>query len=181
MIFRLTERDLQTKYGTFREILYYDGQKESIALVMGNVEAEENVICRVHSACVSGHVFNSVECECQAEMEAAQGLIQKAGKGVIIYLEQEGKGNGHLALMASIPYKKAGMKQSQAYEKAGFEADARSFRPAAEILADLKVRSIVLLTNNAGKAVDLRKASITVSATKEISTEPSAETFIGGL
>ena len=164
MIYRLTERDLDTKFGSYREILYYDGQKESIALVMGNVELQEDVLCRVHSACVSGHVFNSVECECQAEMEAAQSLIQKTGKGVIIYLEQEGKGNGHLALMASIPYKKAGMKQSEAYRRAGFEADARSFRPAAEILAELKVKSVVLLTNNAGKADDLRKASIMVSA-----------------
>jgi GTP cyclohydrolase II len=168
MIFRLTERDLQTKYGTFREILYYDGQKESIALVMGVVENEASVICRVHSACVSGHVFNSVECECQQEMETAQEAIQKAGKGVIIYLEQEGKGNGHLALMASIPHKKAGMKQSEAYEKVGFEPDARSFRPAAEILADLKVKSVVLLTDNAKKADDLRKWSINVSGTKEI-------------
>lgn len=164
MIFRLTERDLQTKYGMFREILYYDGQKESIALVMGNIENGEDVICRVHSACVSGHVFNSVECECQAEMEAAQSAIQAAGKGVIIYLEQEGKGNGHLALMASIPYKKAGMKQSEAYEKAGFEKDARSFRPAAEILKDLKVKSVVLLTENAGKADDLRKFGVVVSS-----------------
>jgi len=168
MIFRLTKRDLDTKYGTFHEILYYDGQKESIALVMGKVEAGENVICRVHSACVSGHVFNSIECECQAEMEAAQSAIRQAGKGVIIYLEQEGKGNGHLALMASIPHKKAGMKQSQAYEKAGFEKDARSFRPAAEILADLKVKSIVLLTNNAGKAEDLRKFGIAVTDTKNL-------------
>ena len=166
MIFRLTERDLNTKFGAFREILYYDGQKESIALVMGNIENEEDVICRVHSACVSGHVFNSVECECQQEMETAQGLIQQKGQGVIIYLEQEGKGNGHLALMASIPYKKAGMKQSEAYEKAGFEADARSFRAASEILADLRVRSVVLLTNNAGKADDLRKAAINVSGTR---------------
>lgn len=168
MIFKLIERDLQTKYGTFREILYYDGQKESIALVMGQVEAAENVICRVHSACVSGHVFNSVECECRMEMETAQSAIQMAGKGVIIYLEQEGKGNGHLALMASIPHKKAGIKQAEAYEMAGFEKDARSFRPAAEILRDLKVKSIVLLTNNAGKAEDLRRFSITVSGTKEL-------------
>lgn len=163
MIFKLTERDLQTKYGTFREILYYDGQKESIALVMGNIENCEDVICRVHSACVSGHVFNSVECECQKEMEAAQSAIQKAGKGLIIYLEQEGKGNGHLALMASIPYKKAGLKQSEAYEKAGFEKDARSFRPAAEILRDLQVKSVILLTDNAGKAESLRKFGIAVS------------------
>ncbi|HMS42131.1 MAG TPA: hypothetical protein PKE69_18000 [Pyrinomonadaceae bacterium] len=168
MIFKLTERDLKTKFGTFREILYYDGQKESIALVMGNVENETDVICRVHSACISGHVFNSIECECQAEMEVAQSAIQTAGKGLIIYLEQEGKGNGHLALMASIPYKKAGMKQSEAYEKAGFEKDARSFRPAAEILADLKVKSVVLLTNNAEKAEDLRRAAITVVATKQV-------------
>ena len=168
MIFRLTERDLQTKFGTFREILYYDGQKESIALVMGIIENESNVICRVHSACVSGHVFNSVECECQKEMEAAQFAIQNAGKGVIIYLEQEGKGNGHLALMASIPYKKAGMSQSESYEKAGFEKDARIFRPAAEILADLRAKSVVLLTNNAGKADDLKKYSINVSAVKDL-------------
>lgn len=168
MIFRLTERDLQTRYGTFREILYYDGQKESIALVMGDVENGEEIICRVHSACVSGHVFNSVECECQAEMEAAQSEIRTAGKGVIIYLEQEGKGNGHLALMASIPYKKVGIKQSEAYERAGFEKDARSFRPAAEILRDLNVKSIILLTNNVGKAEDLRKYGITVSDTKEV-------------
>lgn len=168
MIFKLTERDLQTKYGTFREVLYYDGQKESIALVMGDVENEENLICRIHSACVSGHVFNSIECECQGEMEAAQSEIQKVGKGVIIYLEQEGKGNGHLALMASIPYKKAGMKQSEAYEKAGFEKDARSFRPAAEILKDLNVKSVILLTDNVGKAESLGKFGIIVSETKTI-------------
>ncbi|MBX7173248.1 MAG: hypothetical protein K1X72_19925 [Pyrinomonadaceae bacterium] len=175
MIFKLAERDLQTKYGTFREILYYDGQKESIALVMGEVEKNENVICRIHSACVSGHVFNSVECECQAEMEAAQSEIQKAGNGVIVYLEQEGKGNGHLALMASIPYKKAGMKQSEAYEKAGFEKDARSFRPAAEILRDLQVKSVILLTNNAEKAEDLRKFGIVVTELKDLSTKPHEE------
>ena len=168
MIFRLTERDLETRYGTFREILYYDGQKESIVLVLGDVENESDVICRVHSACVSGHVFNSVECECQAEMEAAQDAIQAAGKGVIVYLEQEGKGNGHLALMASIPYKKAGMKQSEAYEKAGFEKDARIFRPAAEILRELKIKSVVLLTGNPEKTEDLRKFGIDVSGINDM-------------
>lgn len=168
MIVRLIERDLSTRYGRFREILYYDGQKESIALVMGDVEGAAEVLCRIHSACVSAHVFNSVECECREEMAAAQALIEKEGRGVIVYLEQEGKGNGHLALLASIPHKKAGSKQSEAYEKAGFEADARSFRPAAEILADLKIESIVLLTGNAGKADDLRRASINVSGTRPV-------------
>ena len=173
MIIRLAERELKTKFGNFREILYYDGQSESIALIMGEVEGLENILCRIHSSCISAHVFNSVECECREEMETSQTLIERDGKGVIVYLDQEGKGNGHLALMASIPHKKAGLKQSEAYKKVGFEADARSFRPAVEILSDLKVKSVILLTNNPDKADELKKASINVSETKEltISTE----------
>lgn len=168
MIVRLAERVLKTKFGVFREILYYDGQSESIALVMGNVEAQENVFCRIHSSCISAHVFNSIECECREEMEMSQFLIEQKGQGVIVWLDQEGKGNGHLALMASIKHKKAGLSQSEAYQKAGYEADARSYRPAAEILSDLKVKSVVLLTNNPEKAEDLRRASIIVSDTKQI-------------
>lgn len=169
MNIRLAEREFKTKFGTFSEILYYDGQAESIALVMGDVVGQDSVLCRVHSACIGGHVFNSVECECADEMAAAQAAIQAAGRGVIIYLDQEGKGNGHLALMKSIPFKKAGMSQGEAYKKAGFEADARSFRPAAEILADLGVMSVILLTNNPKKADDLRRYSIVVSDTRELS------------
>jgi GTP cyclohydrolase II len=103
-------------------------------------------------------------------METSQALIEREGKGVIVYLDQEGKGNGHLALMASIEHKKSGLSQSEAYKKVGFEADARRFRPAAEILADLKIKSVVLLTNNTAKADDLRNWSIIVSGTKEIKT-----------
>lgn len=177
MIVRLAERDLKTKYGDFREILYYDGQSESIALVTGNVEAQENVFCRIHSSCISAHIFNSIECECREEMEASQALIEREGKGVIIYLDQEGKGNGHLALMASIPHKKAGLSQGEAYKKVGYEVDARRFRPAAEILTELNVKSVVLLTDNAEKAEDLRRAAIIVSDTKKlsISTKGSAK------
>lgn len=163
---RLAERELETKFGTFTEILYGDGRSESIALVLGEVAYRENVLCRIHSACIAGHVFNSTECECSAEMAAAQAAISEAGKGVIIYLDQEGKGNGHLALMKSIPFKKAGHSQAKAYEMAGFMADARSYQAAAEILVDLKVSSIILLTNNREKTEDLRRASINVSGTR---------------
>ena len=169
MIFRLKERDLETKFGVFREVLYYDGQKESIAIVMGEVENQEDVLCRIHSSCVSAQVFNSIECDCREQMESSQAMIERAGKGIIIYLDQEGKGNGHLALMESIGHKKAGVPQGEAYEKAGFEKDARSFRPAAEILADLNVESVILITGNAGKADDLRKMGIKVSGIKETS------------
>jgi GTP cyclohydrolase II len=71
MIIRLAERELKTKFGIFREILYYDGQSESIALVMGETEAQGNVLCRIHSSCISAHVFNSIECERREEMSAA--------------------------------------------------------------------------------------------------------------
>ena len=168
MIIRLAERELRTKFGTFTEILYYDGQKESIALVMGDVAGGEEVFCRVHSHCIGAHVFNSIECDCREQMEAAQALIEKEGRGVIIWLDQEGKGNGHLALMQSIPFKKAGDPQAVAYVKAGFKADDRSYRAAADILNDLKVKSIVLLANGTGKADDLRKEAIIVSTTKTL-------------
>jgi GTP cyclohydrolase II len=166
---QLAQRELNTKYGVFSEILFYDGQAETIALVMGDVANAENVLCRVHSACIGGHVFNSVECECADEMRASQEMIGQARKGVIIYLDQEGRGNGHLALIKSIPFKKAGLNQGEAYEKAGYRADARSYQPAAAILAELDVKSVVLLTNNPGKAEDLRRASIVISDTKQIS------------
>jgi GTP cyclohydrolase II len=162
----LATRDLKTKYGTFREVLYYDGQKESIALVMGDVAGEGEVLCRVHSACLAGHVFNSVECDCAEQFEAAQQEIESAGRGVIIYLDQEGKGNGHLALIESIKYKKE-FGQAEAYVRAGYKEDARSYRAAAEILADLKIKSIIMLTGNPEKAEDLRRESIIVSGTKE--------------
>lgn len=171
MIARLAERELNTKFGTFSEILYYDGRSESIALVMGELEGAEDVLCRVHSACIGGHVFNSVECECADEMAAAQSAIQAAGRGVIIFLEQEGRGNGHLALMKSIPFKKAGSTQSEAYEKAGFAADSRDYRPAAAILGELNVRSVVLLTDNPGKISTLEKAGVTISRTKQLSKD----------
>jgi GTP cyclohydrolase II len=165
MISRLAQRPLETKFGTFKEVLYYDGRCESIALVMGDVAGRANVLCRIHSACIGGHVFNSVECECAAEMRAAQKAIQDAGRGVIIYLEQEGKGNGHLALMLSMPFKKAGHSQAEAYELAGYSADARSYFPAASILRELGVKSVSVMTENASKAQELREHGIEVADT----------------
>ena len=167
MIISLAHRDLRTKYGTFTEVLYYDGQKESIAIVMGDIAGQQNVICRIHSNCISAHVFNSIECTCREEMEAAQAAIEREGRGVIIWLDQEGKGNGHLALIESMKYKKES-GQAEAYVKAGYKADGRDYRAAGEILVDLKVGSIILLTNSEEKAADLRKESINVSGLRDL-------------
>ena len=163
MIKRLAERELITKFGIFTEILYYDGRQESIALVMGDVAGADALLCRVHSHCIGAHVFNSIECTCREEMKAAQKLIQEAGRGVIIWLDQEGKGNGHLALIESIPFKKE-HGQARAYEMAGYKGDARDYRAVAHILNDLEVRSIVLLARSESKVEDLRRESVIVSS-----------------
>jgi GTP cyclohydrolase II len=163
MIIRLAEGPLKTRFGSFNQILYYDGQKESIALVMGDVAHKENVLCRVHSQCINGHVFNSIECDCREQMEMAQQLIQQAGNGVVIWLDQEGKNNGHLALLLSRKLKDEGVSQTEAYMKLGYSADARSYIRAAEILRDLTVQSINLLTNNPEKVSQLRSEGLVIA------------------
>ena len=168
MIIRLAERELRTKYGTFNEVLYYDGQMESMAIVMGDIANEENVLCRVHSHCVGAHLFNSIECDCREQMAAAQAAIEQEGRGVIIWLDQEAKGNGHLALIQSTPFKKAGDPQAVAYENAGFRADARDYQAAVQILEDLGVRSIILLANDDRKADQLRRDGVGVSGTRSL-------------
>ena len=162
MIVKIAEGNLKTKYGEFQESLYYDGQKESIALTMGRIEGAENVLCRVHSACLFGHYFNSIECDCREQMEISQQLIQRQGIGIIILLDQEGKGNGHFALLNSVKYKREGIKQSDAYEVVGFIKDARDFRSAAKILKDLGVKSIKMLTDNPDKIDTLTQFGIHV-------------------
>ena len=168
MIIRLAEGDLRTRFGTFHQVLYYDGRQESIALVMGDVSGAESVLCRVHSHCTNGHVFNSVECDCRDQMESAQRMIQAAGRGVVIWLDQEGKGNGHMALLASRRLKDEGLSQAEAYVRLGYPADARSFVPAAEILRDLGVHSITLLTDNPDKAQQLQDDGLVIAGLREL-------------
>jgi len=168
MIIRLADRSLQTRFGVFDEILFYDGLSECIALVMGEVRNEDDVLVRIHSSCISAHVFNSIECTCREEMEAAQTLIGQNGRGVVIWLDQEGKGNGHLALIESIKYKRQGFDQAEAYVKAGYRKDGRDYRPAADVLNEIGVRSVILLTDNQKKADELRDHSITVSAIRPL-------------
>ena len=166
MIVKLAEGNLQTKWGTYHEMLYYDGQRESIALVMGEVSGEEDILCRVHSSCLFAHAFNSIECDCREQMEISQQLIQQVGRGIIIWLEQEGKGNGHFALLKSVAHKRQGLKQADAYEAVGFKKDARDFRAAAEILQDIGVGSIRMLTNNPRKVETLTQFGIKVTGTR---------------
>lgn len=163
MVIRLAEGTLNTKFGMFNQILYYDGQKETIALVMGEVAQKDNVLCRVHSHCISAHVFNSIECDCREQMEMAQRMIQQAGSGVIIWLDQEGKNNGHMALLLSRKLKDEGISQAEAYKQLGYSEDARSYVRAGEILRELNVHSITLMTNNPEKTSQLREDGLVIA------------------
>jgi GTP cyclohydrolase II len=174
MIIRIAEAQLHTKFGTFREILYYDGKQEAIAIVMGDVQHGEEILCRIHSHCLTAHVFNSVECDCREQMERAQRLIEQRGVGVIIWLDQEGRGNGHLALMRSRALQGQGMSQTEAYVRLGYEADARSYTRAAEILRDLEITSIRLMTNSPQKVAGLQAAGINIAGTQPLVLEPGA-------
>lgn len=171
MIVRLTEGALRTRYGEFREVLYYDGQKETIALVMGDVAGAEDVLCRVHSSCLRGHAFASVECDCREQFETSQALIEREGRGVLLWFDEEGRGNGHMALLASIRLKAEGVGQADAYERLGYERDARSFRRAAEILRELGVASVVLLTDNDAKRAGLERENMKVAGTRRIALD----------
>jgi GTP cyclohydrolase II len=162
MINLLVETNLSTQFGLFRLLLYTDGLIEIPVLVMGNVSGAELVILRMHSTCINGHYFNSTECDCMAQMTAAQAQIQTAGSGIIILLNQEGKGNGYLGLLKSKPFKEQGMPQPQAYIAAGYPADARDYTIAADILRDLGVRSVSLITENVDKIEQLRGLGVVV-------------------
>lgn len=162
MIVQLAESTLRTRYGDYREVLFYDGSRELVAMVLGDVAAQEGVLCRIHSSCIHGHYFNSIECDCQAQMTLAQQLIQGEGRGVIILLDQEGKGNGHLGLLQSIAYKRQGYPQAQAYEAAGFARDARDFGPAAQALLALGLRSVRIITDNPSKSNSLSQYGVEV-------------------
>jgi GTP cyclohydrolase II len=163
MLIRRAEGPLHTVFGTFRELLYSDGQQENIALVMGQVERGQEILCRVHSHCLGAHVFNSVECDCREQMALAQALIA-----------HEGRGHGHLALMRSRVLQAQGWSQTEAYLRLGYTADARDYTGATAILRDLGVRSIRLLTNNPQKVEHLQVAGILIAGTHPLAVDPGA-------
>jgi len=180
MIIRLAEAPLRTRFGTFLEILYYDGQQESIAIVMGDVRQRDNVLCRLHSHCVSAHLFNSIDCDCREQMELAQAMIEQQGAGVIIWLDQEGRGNGHLALLRSRTLQAQGLSQTEAYVQLGYAADARQYASAAAILQDLGVKSVVLITNSPHKVQNLQEAGISIAGTRPLVLEAEASDRLRG-
>ncbi|MDO9577952.1 MAG: bifunctional 3,4-dihydroxy-2-butanone-4-phosphate synthase/GTP cyclohydrolase II [Candidatus Cloacimonadales bacterium] len=157
--------DLPTKWGNFQLISYSssDAKEPHLALIKGNpAESENPVLCRIHSECFTGDLLGSLRCDCGDQLSDAMSQIEKNGEGVLIYLRQEGRGIGLLNKLKAYELQDDGLDTVQANEALGFPAEMRQFKIAADILKDLKIRSVELMTNNPLKIDQLRECGIAV-------------------
>jgi 3,4-dihydroxy 2-butanone 4-phosphate synthase/GTP cyclohydrolase II len=156
---------LPTEHGAFR-IYAYDNQLDSqthVALVRGDVGDGRDVLVRVHSKCLTGDVFHSARCDCGAQLEAAMARIAEEGRGVLLYLNQEGRGIGLSNKIRAYELQDQGLDTVEANERLGFKPDQRDYGIGAQILSDLGVRTMRLLTNNPRKFVGLQGYGLAVS------------------
>ena len=159
------ETKLPTKYGDFRIIIFKNevDHKEHLMIVKGDVRGKSDVLMRIHSECLTGDVFGSHRCDCGEQLENALRSIEEQGEGIVIYMRQEGRGIGLTNKIKAYTLQDQGYDTVEANVKLGFPPDMREYSLAAQMLRELDVKSVKLLTNNPEKKEDLERWGITVS------------------
>lgn len=170
-----SEAKLPTKYGTFTISAFQNINTEEvhIALSMGEFKKDEAILCRVHSKCLTGDVFGSCKCDCGEQLEMSLRLIAKEKKGIVLYMEQEGRGLGIINKIKAYKLQEEGLDTVEANEKLGFAPDLRNYKDAAEMLKDFGIHKIRLLTNNPTKLEGLTKYGIEITERLKIEVNPN--------
>ena len=169
------ETTLPTKFGEFR-VRAYENEVEDLthlALVMGEPEGKEDILVRVHSACLTGDAFHSLRCDCGGQLEAALATIAEEGEGVLVYMQQEGRGIGLLNKIKAYHLQDEGFDTVEANQELGFPPDLRDYGLGAQILKDLGLSRIRLLTNNLTKVVGLQGFGLKVSERLPLEVKPN--------
>ncbi len=178
LVRRIVTATIPTKYGGVFQAIAYENEVDPfhhIALVKGEIGPEDTVLVRVHSQCLTGDVFGSKRCDCEEQLHTAMAMVEKEGKGVIVYMRQEGRGIGLVNKLRAYCLQDTGKDTVEANEALGFKADMRDYGIGAQILADLGLHKIRLMTNNPRKIIGLEGYGIQVVERIPIETKPHQE------